>query len=81
MKIKPFYVDISGLSVIELLRIVVLIPFNIKDSNYWTTTKDIKYLGCANTYIFTCDSEQGSCFDKLSYDEAINRLKGLENKK
>ncbi len=76
MKVKPFYVDITELPAIDIFELIYLMPFSYKDSNYWDSEHKMPYIGCANTYVFNSDSEQGPTFDKLSFDEAITRLRG-----
>jgi hypothetical protein len=64
-KVPPFYFPLEYVSEEFEQELIALFPFAPKDSNYWERSAERTMMGCANTYVFTCDSEQGACFIKL----------------
>ncbi len=64
-KPAPFYFPVAGMSENQEKALIAMIPFDPEKSQYWSPEKPFTMIGCANTYIFTCDSEQGDSFKKL----------------
>lgn len=75
-KVKPFYFYVEFVRDDVIEAIIDSIPFKTEDSKYWKN-KNEKHtvIGCANTYIFTSDSDQGDCFTELRGHQVLRWIK------
>lgn len=75
-KVKPFYFYTNGVPKKLISLIVKKIPFSPSKSSYWDNkNKEPIVIGCANTYIFQSDCDQGSCFEKLNPHQVLRWIK------